>query len=33
MHVESGKRITHSGEQWVDRWMDENAFVTWIEHP
>jgi hypothetical protein len=33
--VGSGKRITltHAGEQWLDRWMDENAFVTWIEHP
>ena len=33
--VGSGKRITltHGGEQWLDRWMDENAFVAWIEHP
>jgi hypothetical protein len=31
----SGRRITltHAGEQWLDRWMDENAFVTWVEHP
>ena len=31
----SGNRITltHAGEQWLDRWMDENAFVTWVEHP
>jgi hypothetical protein len=33
--VGTGKRMTftHSGEQWLDRWMEANAFVTWIEHP
>lgn len=33
--VGSGRRITltYAGEQWLDRWMDENAFVTCIEHP
>ena len=32
--VGSGKRITltHSGEQWLDDWMTENAFVCWLEH-
>ena len=24
--------FTHLGEQWLDQWMEENAFVTWIEH-
>ncbi len=23
---------THSGEQWLDDWMTENAFVCWLEH-
>jgi hypothetical protein len=29
--VGSGKRLTftHAGEQWLDRWMADNAFVTW----
>lgn len=33
--VGSGKRITltHRGEQYLDQWMEENAFVCWIEHP
>ncbi|VTN33440.1 Uncharacterised protein [Klebsiella pneumoniae] len=31
--VGSGKRMTftHPGEQWLDRWMDKNARVYWIE--
>lgn len=33
--VGSGKRMTftHLGEQWLDEWMEENAFVCWTEHP
>jgi hypothetical protein len=33
--VGSGKRMTftHLGEQWLDDWMEMNAFVCWIEHP
>ena len=33
--VGSGKRITltHLGEQWLDDWMEENAFVCWVKHP
>jgi len=33
--VGSGKRMTftHLGEQNLDRWMAENAFVAWVEHP
>lgn len=32
--VGSGKRMTftHLGEQWLDDWMEENAFVCWLEH-
>jgi hypothetical protein len=32
--VGSGKRMTftHMGEQWLDDWLEENAFVCWIEH-
>ena len=32
--VGSGKRITltHAGEQYLDRWMEHNAFVAWIVH-
>ena len=32
--VGGGKRmtLTHSGEQWLDDWMAENAFVCWLEH-
>ena len=30
--VGSGTRttFTHSGEQWLDRWMEQNARVSWI---
>jgi len=30
----NGKRktFTHLGEQWIDRWMEANAFVTWVTH-
>lgn len=33
--VGSGKQMTftHHGEQWLDDWMENNAFVVWIEHP
>jgi hypothetical protein len=33
--VGSGKRMTftHLGEQWLDSWMEENAFVVWVKHP
>lgn len=33
--VGSGKRMTftHLGEQWLDNWMEKNAFVCWVEHP
>jgi hypothetical protein len=33
--VGSGKRktFTHAGEQWLDNWMEKNAFVCWVEHP
>ncbi len=33
--VGSGKRMTftHFGEQWLDSWMEKNAFVCWVEHP
>lgn len=33
--VGSGKRITltHSGERWLDEWMEKNAFVAWTVHP
>ena len=33
--VGSGKRMTftHLGEQWLDDWMEENAFVAWVKHP
>jgi len=32
--VGSGKRmtLTHSGEQWLDDWMTDNAFVCCLEH-
>ena len=32
--VGSGKRmtLTHLGEQWLDDWMEKNAFVCWVEH-
>ena len=30
----SGKRktFTHLGEQWSDKWIDDNAFVVWVNH-
>jgi hypothetical protein len=33
--VGSGKRMTftHLGEQWLDTWMEKNAFVCWVTHP
>ena len=33
--VGSGNRLTftHLGEQWLDDWMEKNAFVCWVEHP
>lgn len=33
--VGSGNRMTftHLGEQWLDEWMQDNAFVCWVEHP
>jgi hypothetical protein len=35
--VGSGKRmtLTHLGEQWLDRWLDENALLFWrtVEQP
>ena len=33
--VGSGKQITltHAGEQYLDEWMQKNAFVAWIVHP
>jgi hypothetical protein len=33
--VGSGSRMTftHIGEQWLDEWMNRNAYVTWVEHP
>jgi hypothetical protein len=33
--VGSGKRttFTHIAEQWLSRWMAENAFVTWCPCP
>ena len=32
--VGSGKRMTftHVGELWLDAWMEENAFVCWVQH-
>ncbi len=32
--VGSGRRFTftHSGEQWLDQWMQNNAFVSWVQH-
>jgi len=32
--VGSGKKMTLTtlGEQWLDSWMENNAFVTWVEH-
>ena len=33
--VGSGNRktFTHLGEQWLDNWMERNAFVCWQTHP
>ncbi len=33
--VGSGRRMTftHLGEQWLDGWLERNAFVCWTEHP
>src|SRR5262245_35348251 len=33
--VGSGKRVTltHPGEQYLDEWMDKNAFVSWMALP
>lgn len=32
--VGSGKKMTLTtpGEQWLNSWMEKNAFVTWVEH-
>ena len=32
--IGSGKRITltDAGEQWLNQWMEKNAFVVWIAH-
>ncbi|MEI6691761.1 MAG: hypothetical protein WCL43_03470 [Chlorobium sp.] len=32
--VGSGKKLTltNKGEKWLDQWLQENAFVTWVEH-
>jgi hypothetical protein len=32
--VGSGRRMTftHLGEQWLDQWMEDNAFVCWVKH-
>ena len=32
--VGSGNRktFTHLGEQWLDKWMDINAYVCWVEY-
>jgi hypothetical protein len=32
--VGSGTRMTftHLGEQWLDKWMEANAFVCWVQH-
>jgi len=31
--VGSGRRMTFTqlGEQWLDNWMEENAFVCWVK--
>lgn len=32
--VGSGKRMTfHKGEEKINQWMQENAYVTWFSHP
>ena len=32
--VGSGRRMTftHNGEQWLDNWLESNAFVCWVEN-
>ncbi len=32
--VGKGKRMTFTrlGEQWLDEWMEDNAFVCWVKH-
>jgi len=25
--------LTHVGEQWLDAWMQESAWICWMEHP
>ena len=32
--VGNGDRMTftHLGEQWLDKWMEENAFVCWVKN-
>ncbi len=32
--VGKGKRMTFTrlGEQWLDEWMEANAFVCWVKH-
>ncbi|NTW68316.1 MAG: hypothetical protein HGB23_00520 [Chlorobiaceae bacterium] len=32
--VGNGKKmtLTKNGEEWLDQWMEENAFVTWVEN-
>lgn len=32
--VGNGKRMTftHLGEQWLDDWMERNAYVCWVKH-
>ena len=32
--VGSGRRttFTHLGEQWLDNWMENNAYVCWVEN-
>ena len=24
--------FTHNGEQWLDNWLESNAFVCWVEN-
>jgi hypothetical protein len=28
-----GTTLTPAGERWLDKWMEENVFVGWAEHP
>jgi GIY-YIG catalytic domain len=25
--------FTQAGEQWLNDWLEENAYVCWVEHP